>query len=36
MTGQYYKNNTHDPLNAVVLGSYYTADYFRFITNIIN
>ena len=31
--GIYYKNNTHDELRAVVLGNYYTPEYFRFITN---
>jgi len=31
--GIYYRNNTHDELQAVVLGNYYTPDYFRFITN---
>ena len=29
--GQYCKNNTYDELRAVVLGNYYTSDYFRFI-----
>ena len=30
--GNYYKNNTYDELKTVVLGSYYTPDYFKFIT----
>lgn len=30
--GTYHRQNTYDELKAVVLGSYYTADYFRFIT----
>ena len=31
--GSYYKNNTYDELKTVVLGSYYTPDYFKFITS---
>jgi hypothetical protein len=31
--GIYYRNNTYDELRAVVLGNYYTPEYFRFITN---
>jgi hypothetical protein len=31
--GIYCKNNTYDELQAVVLGNYYTPDYFRFITD---
>ena len=30
--GIYHRNNTHDELRAVVLGNYYTPEYFRFIT----
>lgn len=32
-TGTYHRQNTYDELKTVVLGSYYTSDYFRFITN---
>lgn len=31
--GTYSRRNTYDKLQAVVLGNYYTPDYFRFISN---
>ena len=31
--GIYNRNNTYDELRAVVLGNYYTPEYFRFITD---
>jgi hypothetical protein len=33
ISGSYCRNNTYDELKVTVLGSYYSSDYFRFITN---